>query len=191
MHAMLGDVLDRHRQEGAGPDMKRDLGKPDPGLGKRIHQARREMESGRRRCHGSRLGGEHRLVILGVGVGAAVRTADIGRQRHAAMPRKPGLERLRFERFIVPGIDEFEDHLAAFAASFDTGREIRAEDDHVTGTAFARRLGEDPPARAALMLVEGDADPGLAAACRKAAPGSPACCSPPAGRRFAEATAGR
>ena len=32
MHAVLGDVVDRHRQEGAGPDMERDLGDGDTGF---------------------------------------------------------------------------------------------------------------------------------------------------------------
>ena len=167
MHSVLGDSLHRHRKKGAGTDMKRHLGKPDTGCNKRVHQARREMKPGCRRRNGAGLGSEHRLVILGIKAGTAVGTADIGWQRHAAILCQPGLERLRTKRLALRRVDEFQMHLAAIAALNHPCREIRTEDDHVTGAAFARRLGENAPACAIFMLVKRDPDAGLAAAAGK------------------------
>ena len=162
MHAMLGDVVDRHRQEGAGPDMERDLGDGDTGVLQRRRQFRREMKPGRRRRDRARLRREHGLIVLVVSRCAAVGTADIGRQRHAAMGGKARLDRRRVERVTAVRIDKGDAHLSTLAASANACGKAGAEKNDIIGPAFACRLGEHLPVGPALMLVKGDADPGLA-----------------------------
>ena len=52
-------------------------------------------------------------------------------------------------------------HLAALAASANACGKAGAEKNDIIGPAFACRLGEHLPVGPALMLVKGDADPGL------------------------------
>ena len=141
----------------------RDHGNADTGLPQRCLQTWRELQSGRRRRNGAGAGGEHRLVILVIGRGAAIRPPDIGRQRHGTMRRQAGLNRRRVKRAAGRRIDEFNHHFAAIAAAFNPRRKAMPEQDHIIRAAFACRLGKDPPARAILMLVKRDTDPRLAA----------------------------
>ena len=164
MHAVFGDILDADRKKGAGPDMKRDLGNADSRIRQRGGQLRREMQPGGGRGDGAGLGREHRLVIPVIGIGAAVGTADIGWQRHAAMGGKSGFDGCGAKGGPAVRVDEGDADLAPLAApAHPRGKAVR-ETDHIVRPAFAGRLGESLPVGPALMLVKGDADAGLAPA---------------------------
>src|SRR4051794_26456234 len=81
MHNVLAIVVGLDWLEGADTDMEGDERGVDAAVAKAIEQARREVQTGRRRRDGARLTCEDGLVAVRVPrVGAAA--ADVRRQRH-------------------------------------------------------------------------------------------------------------
>ena len=127
----------------------------DPGLGQRRHQPRREVQRGGRRGDRAFLAREHRLIIVAVARVGRAPAGDIGRQRHPAGALEQQLDRL----LAVEG----QQDAAVLAALVGDRGDAGAEIDPV---AVAQPLGvadEGAPGARPLALVQGRADPRLAA----------------------------
>ena len=119
------------------------------------HQRGRKVQRRRRGCDRALLGGEHRLVILGIlRIGRAA-CRDIGRQRHPTGALEQQLDRLVARKL---------QREAAIRAAIMRGRgNAIPEIDRIAVAQPSRVADEGAPAARSLALVQGRADPRITA----------------------------
>ena len=162
VHSVIGNVLDSDRQKSTSPDMQRDLGNANPARSQPGHQRIGEVQTCRWCGDRSLLAGEHRLIIIGISTGGAIRPRDIGRQGHAAMGGKARIHLTGGEIAPIFGIDKGQLNITTRPPPPHTRRKISGKMDNVVGPAFFCRFGEYPPdighAVSLFLLVQGDID---------------------------------
>src|SRR5690606_28062716 len=137
VHAVLGDVLDLHGQEGAGADVQSDARGGDAAGGELGEQDLVEVERGGGGGDRSGAGGEDGLVVGAVGGVGRAAGGDVGGQRHLA----GRLERPGERRGVAV---EVEQHLGPLPVE-QAGGEAGAEVEAVAGGEAASGPGKRPP----------------------------------------------
>ena len=161
MHLVIGHVFDLDRKKSSGTDVERERDPLDSPRVEGIQERGREVQAGRRRRHGTRDPGKHRLVIARVpGVGK-IRTLDVGGQGHGAEALQGGLQ-------IGAALFEGKRHFAGLALGFDFGREAGSEIDAVALFEPPRRPREGSPGGGVDGLVQRHLHLGHAAPTRQA-----------------------
>ena len=110
------------------------------------------MQARGRRRHRAIAGGEHGLIVRGVGARVGTAAAfNIGRQRH------PPICLQAFEQALVVEV-EIQHHLAAVSGQYP-GAEAFGEGDHVVRAQSFGRFGKSGPATGGEPFVQGRLDP--------------------------------
>ncbi len=156
--------------------MQGDAGGAHAACRQRRQQRRREMQPGGGCGHRALMRREHRLVIRRILRGGPSGPGDIGRQGQRAVALQGTLENRprRSKRSVPPPC------VAPLHGGAETARDLRITSP---GLQPARVARQRVPGAVRQRPVQRDADAGGAARAPATAPGSPACRSPPAGRR--------
>jgi hypothetical protein len=160
VHAVLGDVVALHRQEGARAHVQGDEPRLDAARLQPVHQLRREVQAGGRRRHRTFDACEHGLIVGAVALILRPLRGDVGRQRH---------QPVRGDRLVQqrPRQVEGERDLSALALPKDGRVEAgplagafgrAAETDPVAGTQPFAGAHEGRPAVRREPLVQGRLD---------------------------------
>src|SRR5437879_10148919 len=142
---MVREVVHLDRLEGAGADVQIERRDGRASCAHALEQLRREMQSGSGRRHAAVVCRIHRLVA--VAIFGARGSANVGRQRHLAVPGERGGGIERTDEFYEPqapaqNLDDLD--RAVVAESYrDTGIELPAR-VHQSGTGPVMRTTYSP-----------------------------------------------
>ena len=151
MHDMVLGAIDLHGQKGAGVDVKGEARKSDTRSVERLVQLWREVQSGRRRRHGSRSAGEQGLVVFRIQFVDRTTRRDIGRNGRRAHTRKRRIK-------VGAGTTEGQRDLSALPTPRHSRLELRTEDDTISDFQAFGGTGESRPVRRTLATVKIDVD---------------------------------